>query len=350
MPILTKYEDVRAVLVDDIGMPGGMTYAASTEPVVGRTFISMDGSEHDTYRNLATPAFRSRSVSEFVSADLIPLANELVDGFADRGEADLVQEFSSVLPFLVISQMLGLPHGQVTQQRQWARALLSYPATPDAALQASAELTAFLEPIVDERHAHPTDDVLSQLLTGRHGGRGLSRADVLAHVRLLYAVGATTTSDALANLLWTVLGDPKLRALAKQAPLRPRLVEETLRVQTPVPMVPRILPRGGTAAGVQLGPGSVVLVAFAAANRDPECFPDPHTFDPDRPGVPILSFGYGRKYCPGNQLARQQLTAALDVLLTRLPELEVVIAQPPLGAVLRAAPQVVAKWSVPALR
>ncbi|RIL05806.1 MAG: hypothetical protein DCC71_08985 [Proteobacteria bacterium] len=312
--LLTRFDDVRAFLADEERFPGG-------------------------------PIFRSRAVARFVERDLVPLAHEIVDRFAARGEADLVAELTSVLPFHAISRKLGLPQGSEAQQLGWARDTLSYPVTPERALAARAAVTRFLEPIVAERRANPGDDVLSHLLGAEHDGVRMSDEEVFAHVRLLYAVGASTTSDGMSSLFWALLTVPGLLERAQADPaVRPRIVREILRCEPPVSVLPRMAVHGGDVAGETLAPGAFVLVALAAANRDPAAFSDPDRFDPDRPELESMSFGHGEKFCPGSHLGRQQLAAALDVVLERLPGLRLLEAAEPAGAILRRVPRLRVAW------
>jgi cytochrome P450 len=337
--LVTRYDDLRAFLSDQERFPGGEVYRFQTEASIGRTFISMDGRDHDVYRQRATPAFRSRATARFVDAELTPLAHEIVDRFAAKGEADLVAELARVLPFWAISRKLGLPIGSEERQRRWALGLLSHPGDPEGAVAASAEVTAFLEPIVEGRRASPGDDVISQLLAG------FTDEEVFAHIRLLYAVGATTTSDAMSNLLWALLtADGLVERAVAEPDLRPRIVHELLRWEPPVALLPRLSGGGGEIGGVEVGPATLVLAAIAGANRDPAVFTDPDRFDPDREEGEVLTFGFGPKFCPGSHLARRQLLVALEVVLERLPRLQLVEASPPAGAVLRSSPSVVARW------
>ncbi|MGH7823109.1 MAG: cytochrome P450, partial [Candidatus Binatia bacterium] len=310
----------------------------------------MDGADHDTYRMLAMPAFRSRPSTAFVTESLVPLAREIVDRFADRGECDLVAEFTAVLPFWAISRKLGLPVGSESRHRAWARALLGYPADPQSALAASREVTRALEPLVEERRSAPRDDVLSHLLSAEHKGLRLTDEEVFSHVRLLFAVGATTTSDAMSSLFRALLTEPGLLDRARSDPaIRPRIVQESLRLEPPVASLPR-LASGGEIAGTEVPPGSFVIAGIAAANRDPEVYPDPDRFDPDREGPDVLTFGSGSKFCPGAQLGRRQLLAALEVVLERLPGLRLVEAAEPSGAILRSVARLRVKWDPPASR
>jgi len=350
--LITRYGVLREYLGDQDRFPGGVFYELATRPHIGQTFISMDGPDHDTYRQLAMPAFRSRATARFVEAELRPLAHEVLDRFADRGHADLATEFAQVLPFWAISRKLGLPLGSEETQRRWALDLLSYPADPGGALRAAQEVTSFLAPVVEQRRRQPADDVISHLLTGEHNGTRLSDEEVYSHVRLLYAVGATTTSDELSNLLRRLLVTPGLAERARRdLALRPRIVQESLRCEPPVALLPRIAPDGGTVGGVDIPRGSMVLCGIASANRDPAVFTEPDRFDPDRAEGEILTFGFGTKFCPGAHLARQQLIAALDVLLERLPGLradESGEVSAPTGAVLRRVEHIGACWDAAA--
>lgn len=344
--LLAGHRVVRDYLSDHERFPGGALYAHATRPHIGRTFIDMDGAEHDTYRRLVTPAFRSRAVTRFVEDGLPPLVTEVLDRIAARGEADLAVELAQVLPFWAISRKLGLPRGSEEQQRAWALALLSYPMDPSGALAASAQVTDFLAPTLAQRRSEPAQDVISHLLDAEHRGVRLTDDDVASHVRLLYAVGAATTSDAMSTVLHRVLTEPGLIDRARAEPdLIPHIVAESLRMEPAVATLPRIAPAGGTIANVDLPRGALVLCGLAAANRDPEVFADPDRFDPTRPDGDLLSFGLGQKYCPGAHLARRQLSAALAAMLHRLPDLTLVEATDPTSAVLRRVEHLRVTWA-----
>jgi cytochrome P450 len=346
--VILGYDALRGFFAAQDEFPGGEVYRHQVEGSVGRTFISMDGPDHDTYRQLATPAFRSRAATRFVDQELTPLAHELVDGFAGRGRADLVTELTDRLPFWAISRKLGLPDGYEDRQRGWAHALLSQPSDPDGADVAAAELTEVIGPVVAERRRNPGDDVISQLVTGEVHGVRLTDDEVLSHVRLLFAVGATTTSDALSNLLWALLHRPaELARVTARPELRPAAVRELLRWEPPVPLLPRMALHGGTVAGVELPPGALVLGGIAAANRDPSRFDRPDELDLDRPDTDVLTFGFGTKFCPGSHLARRQMLAALEVVLERLPGLRLADDDPgaePQGANLRSVASLRCSW------
>lgn len=347
--LVTDHGTLRGFFADHDQFPGGVGYQFTTRPHLGSTFIDLDGPEHDLVRRLVTPAFRSREVTRFVDTDLTPLVHEVLDRWADSGTGDLARDVAQVLPFWAISRKLGLPRGSEERQRAWALAMLDYPADPEAAVAAAREVTEFLTPTLAARRAHPTDDVISQLLTGEVRGIRLTDEQIASHIRLLYTVGAATTSDGLSTLLHRVLTEPGLLdRIVAEPDVMPAVVHESLRLEPPVAVLPRVAVHGGTLAGTELAPTTLVLCAIAAANRDPAVYADPDRFDPDRAETEILTFGFGSKFCPGSHLATRQMLAALTVVVGRLPGLHLVDGDPPVNAVLRRVERLQVAWATDA--
>ena len=347
--IVTGYDDVREAFRDDVGLPGGATYRMHTEPVVGRTFISMDGKEHDRHRQLATPAFRSRAVARFDEDALLPLAHELIDRFVARGKGDLVTELTTVLPFYAITRKLGVPRASDEQMRTWADRMLTYPSDPDGAVGAARAFSEVIDPLLDERRAAPTDDLLSELLAAEVDGEALDPDEVCSTIRLLFSVGATTTSHAMGNLLSALLHRPDLLDRVQREPeLRAGVVHEILRWEPPVASLPRLAPVDAVVAGVPVPAGTMMLFGIAAANRDPRRWPDADRYDPTREPHDIVTFGFGQKFCPGAHLARREVLTALDVVLERLPGLRLGddAGSIPVGGVLRHPTALHTTWEV----
>lgn len=345
--VATHFEVVRSILRDDDAVPGAPTYQLSTEPIVGHTFIDAHGAEHDRLRKLATPAFRSRAIERFDAARLGHLADELVDRFVDDGEADLVAAFTSVLPYLAIARKLGLPESREEDTRRWASGLLSHAMAPDLAQQARAEFDAHVGEVVAARRREPLDDVLSGLVLAERDGQGFTDEDVIAHVRLLFAVGASTTAHGMGNLLSAVLHRPDLLERLREDPAaRPGAVREGLRFDPPVSVLPRLLKRPTSLLGRELGPDAFLLLGIAGANRDPAVFEDPDRFDPGRSQADVMTFGNGPKFCPGSHLATHEIGVALDALLDRLPDLRLADSEGslPVGGPLRAPERLQVQW------
>ena len=323
--IITSHDALLEAFQDTERFPPHRMYQASFEPAIGKSFISMaDPEQHRIYRKLATPAFRSRAVARYEREGLAALAHELVDAFAGANEVDLVADFAARFPYLVITRLLGLPRDREEAFHRWALALLRFRDDPQEAKRASRELTGFLAPVVAERRREPRGDVISELVHARVEGRALSDEEVFAHVRLLFPTGGETTHGSLSNLLHALLtqGDA-WRVVRDDPPRAPDAVDEALRWETPIAVLPRLSASAPIAfRGAEIPADSWVLFAMAAANRDPAVFPDPDRFDLDRENKDGLTFGRGVKSCPGMHLAKRNMTVALQVLVQRHPKLE----------------------------
>jgi cytochrome P450 len=347
--LVTRFADIREAFRDDGALPGGPTYQMTTEPIVGRTFISMDGREHQLYRKLAMPAFQSSAIARFNEHALVELVHELLDGFVARGSGDLVAQLTGVLPYYAITRKLGIPRARDADMRRWADQLLN-PRDPGGAKTAAAEFTHLLAPILAERRAAPCDDLLSALAHAEIDGERLRDDDVLSHVRLLFAVGATTTAHAMGNLIATMLRQPELFERARrEPPLRAAIVHELLRCEAPVATLPRLASRALRVAGADVPAGTLLLLGLASANRDPRVFDDPDRFAPERAVQDIVTFGFGVKFCPGSHLARRELLTALDAIVERLPGLRLTDAAgaAPEGGTLRRPRALHVAWDAP---
>jgi len=304
---------------DETAFPAGEWYRRVIEPVQGRTFESMDGADHLKYRRLATPAFRSRAVERMEAQGISELARELLEALPDEGEIDLVSAFASRFPFLVISRVLGIPTDQEDQFVGWALGILRF--DQDCARQ----FTDSMLPVLEERRRQPREDVLSGLLHASIDGQSLTDEEVLSHIRLLFSAGGTTTHDALGNLLYALLLHPgELEAARLDHAKMPLMVEELLRWEPPVALLPRLCLTGTTLAGVSIPPESPVLFAIAAANRDPGVFENPDRFDSGRRTRDKLTFGQGSHSCPGLHMARANIRIAAQAILDRYSRIELI--------------------------
>jgi cytochrome P450 len=321
--LLTTYDAVEAAYRDDDLFPAAAAFKELTEPVLGRNLQCMHGEEHRRNRMLVSPAFRARAMPEVVRPLVEDVAHELVDRFASRGEAELVDEFDRMLPGVVITRMLGVPRDADADFQHWAHDLLSFTADAQRALAARDEFTRYLAPFVSERRADPREDLVSVLATTEIDGEQLSDEEIFSFVRLVFAAGTDTTFFGLGNALYALLTHPDQfeRVLSDPERELPWAVEEVLRWESPVSMEPRRAPTATTFFGQSIDAGARLLFGIAAANRDPERFDEPDRFDVERRPQPIMTFGIGPHFCLGAHLARAELTGALAVLLERLPHL-----------------------------
>jgi cytochrome P450 len=271
----------------------------------------------------------------------------VIDAFAADGETDLVANFTAVYPFLVFGRRLGLPLDRAERFKDWAFDILSYPVDHAAGLRAAAEATAYTEPVLAERRACPADDLISSMATAEKSGRTLTDEEVMAHVRALFSAGATTSFHGIGNTLYAVLSQAGILERLRARPgLIPAAVDEMLRWEPPLGVLPRLAPFDAEVAGTKVTGGTMLLFGIASANRDPRAYPNPDRFEFERPRQRLLTFGFGSHYCPGSHLARAQIAVALRVLLERLPNLRLLDeeAARPWGTVMRGPPVLPVAW------
>jgi cytochrome P450 len=347
MQLVTRFADVEACFRDDEGLPAGPTYAMTVEPCQGVTFESLDGDEHHALRDLTTRGLRRRPVERYAQAGLADLCDSVIDRFADRGRADLVASFTSVFPFLVFADRMGLPFDAADRFMGWAFDILSYPIAPEAGLAAAAELTEYLEPVLETRHRAPTDDLLSSMCTASRSGRTLTDEEIRNHVLALFSAGATTTYHGLGNTLFALLTHRgAVGALRNDNDLVHAAIDEMLRWEPPLALLPRLASRDVEVAGFDVPAGTMLLFGIASANRDPDVHERPDEFDIGRQPTRVLTFGLGSHHCPGSHLAKAQIAIAVQRLLDRLPEL--CLADPasaaPTGTVMRGPRSLEVTW------
>jgi cytochrome P450 len=334
---------------DNDRFPPADAYRITIEPVQGVTFQTMEDEQHRLYRRLTTPAFQSRAVEAMEQEGLARIAHELIDRLGSERSADFASAFTHRVAFAVISRMLGIPTDREDLFRDWAVGFLEFPRDPARSRHCAEQITRYLLPILAQRRREPRDDILSGLAAAEVDGRQLTDEEILAHIRLLFSAGASTTTDALGNLVYTLLTEPqRWQTLLAEPGLRPNAIEELLRWETPVAVLPRLsASRPVEFHGTHIPAATFCLFAIAAANRDPEVFENPDMFDMRRDSSrKLLSFGPGPRLCPGMHLARRQLAVTLDVILERLPDLRLLDpeAAVPRGAILRGPTSLPVRW------
>ncbi len=346
--LILAHEELAAAFADDETFPSKTIYERISMPTMGKTLQCMAGDEHRRNRALVSHAFRPIVMRRAVEAMLVPLAHELLDRFAARGEADLVAEFSRRFPFLVITRFLGIPVSDENRLLHWAEKLIEFPWDPEGALAASRDFTDYLRELVAERRAAPGDDLVSELACAELAGERLGDEEIFSFLRLLFPAGSDTTYKNLGSLFYAVLSHPEIAALARaDASAIPAIVDEGLRFEPPVALLPRACGKDVYWAGVQLAAGTPMLYGIAAANRDPVVFADPHRFDPTRKSNRHLTFGHGLHFCLGSHLARRELEVALETVLARLPGLALAAPESTriTGAVIRGPEHVRVRWN-----
>ena len=345
--LITRYAELESAFSDNDGFPAGPTYAASIEPCQGVTFESTDGDEHNDLRSLSTGALRARPIAKFAESEIAPLADQLIDDFVAEGGGDLVELFTAKFPFYVFGRRMGLPDDLRDEYFRWSFDILGYPRSPEVGLSAAAELTAYVEPVLAARRECPTGDMLSSMIEAEKNGRGLTDEEVLSHVRAIFAAGASTTHHGLGNTLYALLNDSEaLDRLRSHPELIPLAVDEMLRWEPPIGVLPRLVPFDTVIAGKSFSKGDIILMGIASANRDERLYANPDDFDVNRQPKRVLTFGLGSHHCPGTHLAKAQISIGIERLLARLPDLRLtdMEASQPVGCILRGPVSLPVAW------
>lgn len=284
--------------------------------------ITSDPPEHGPARRLLLPAFAPKRIEEWAPTTR-RVANELIDGFADRGACDLAADYAQRIPVTVIALMLGVPVADGLRFTDWIHRLLEEgPRDPEVGRAAIVELIGYLQERVAEHRAEPRDDLITFLLDARLDGEPLSDDHVLGSILLLLLAGIDTTWSAISAALWWLAQHPEEQQRLRDEPaLMLTATEEFLRAFSPVTMA-RAVAQDVEVAGCPLRAGDKVLLPFPAANRDPDVFPDADQVILDRAENRHLAFGVGIHRCLGSNLARMELRVALEEWLSRIGPFE----------------------------
>jgi len=300
------------------------------EAVEAHSLLELDGQRHARLRRLVVGALTGARISA-MSLVISNLTDDLIGGFP-AGPLDFIDRFAERLPVTVISRLLGVPDEMAPHLRSWSQDMVAmYQARRDrtveeAANTAAKEFRAYLQRHVAQRRKTPGDDLLSELIAASERGDVLDCDELVATTVLLLNAGHEATVHTLGNGLYTLLRlEQPYEALMPQGVTA--TVEEILRFDPPLHLFTREAHDDVTIAGVSLRKGARVGACLAAANRDPEVWAAPDTFDPTRPTQRQLAFGAGPHFCIGAPLARLELQIALPALYS--PQLALRLVEAP---------------------
>jgi len=319
---VTSHELAQQVLTDNVRFSSAAN-AMTIGQVMGRTILEMDPPEHQRHRTLVAKAFRTRVLDRWSYAIIGATVNELIDAFAGDGHADLIPQLTFPFPVRVIARVLGLPEADWPRFLRLSTQLIAVMRNWEGAVAASRELRGYFGDIIaDRRRNTRDDDLVSQLIAAEVDGRRLNDEEIYPFLLLLLPAGAETTYRSSSNLLFGLLSDPgQLEAVRNDRGLVPQAIEEALRWETPLLTVARSATEDVELGGVRIPAGSFVAVSLGAANRDPERYPDPDTFNVGRKDKQHISFEDGAHKCLGMHLARMEMRVLLNAVLDRLPGL-----------------------------
>jgi len=313
---------------EELGLPEPEPHIAAFDLAERYSLLELEPPEHTRLRTLVNRAFVSRHV-ERMKPELQELANRLIDGFADKGEVELLSAFADIIPVTMIARMIGIPEEMGPQLLKWSHAYVRMymfgrtRADEDAAERAAREFSDYVKTVIAERRAEPRDDLLTHMIHTEHKGQYLTEDELVSTTIVLLNAGHEATVHQIGNSVRIILDsgyDPA--ELFRDETATERTVEESLRICAPVHIFQRWALEPAEIDGVAFKRGDKISMILAAANLDPAKFSDPLTFKPDRNEAPNLSFGAGIHFCIGAPLARLELNVVLPILFRRLPGLK----------------------------
>lgn len=333
---LSREADVSSALRDDETWSSKYGPGLSYGEVGAGVLVSTDPPMHTTERLAIARAFKP-SVIEAMEPDMRVLVEQLVDGFAERGEGDLVVDLAMPLPLIVMCWLLGMPTDDIAKFRTWVLPMAESVAM-EGGRAANPEVVAayrayfaYFEPHIKDRATAIAadevvrDDLLTRLLTVERDGQRLTEKQVVGFCQFLLVAGSATTTLLIGNLVHRLMERPDQLALVQEdRSLIPAAVEESLRFDAPVHGLFRTNNCPVTVHDVDIPVDSKVYMMFGSANRDPMAWAEPDRFDVTREPKDLrrhAAFGVGIHYCLGAPLSRLEAALALELVLDRLPNL-----------------------------
>lgn len=339
----TGYDHVNALLRDrrfgrqilhiatreELGMPEPAEHTRHFDKAEEHSLLEIEPPEHTRLRTLVNRAFVSRHVDK-MTPEITELANRLIDGFERDGKTELLSTFADIIPVTMIARMIGIPEEMGPQLLKWSHDYVGMymfkrtRADEEAADRSAKEFADYVRTVIAERRANPSDDLLSHMIHTEHKGQFLTEDELISTTIVLLNAGHEATVHQIGNSVRVILDsgiDPS--TLFCDEKTTERTVEETLRICAPVHIFQRWCLEPCEIDGVSFQRGDKVSLILAAANLDPQKFPEPLAFKPSRDEGANLSFGAGIHFCIGAPLARLELNIVLPLLFKRLPGLKI---------------------------
>jgi cytochrome P450 len=348
--VITKYEDISRIIRDPEHFPPSNLRQGNSEayavfrregflaPADARNSLRPTLEQHKQHRRQLTDPWVGSVGCERHAALIARTVHQLIDRWIDKGEVELVREFAQPLPQIVITTILGFPLEDMPQLKRFEEAQVRRfvyfinhkdelpPEEERQNAEALVEFQRYINEQVDEKRAHPADDMLTYLTRVEYDGRKLTNPEIISVAMGMHLGGNETTQFAVTAEALLLAQLPEVWAELKRDRSKVRFfVEEALRLEAPTQgSSSRLTVEDIELRGVKIPKGSLLHVRYGAGNRDEEAFPHADTIDLDRPNPGRhLTFSQGPRNCPGAGLTRLEQNIAINVLLDRLESIRV---------------------------
>jgi cytochrome P450 family 142 subfamily A polypeptide 1 len=329
---VATYEELVRVSKDTETFCSRMSSRPDSPPIP--SMINLDDPEHRRRRSLVNKGLTPRRVQDH-EPKVRALCHELVDRVAPLGRCDFVRDIAAPLPMIVIGDLLGVEPEDRDRLLDWSDDLMGGTSMTapqeamDRAFRAFEQYAAYSRRVVADRRARPRDDMMSTLVHAEIDGQKLGDEDLLQEGLLILVGGDETTRHVITGGMEALLANPAERRKLRENPgLVPLAVEEMLRWVSPIKNMNRTATRDVELAGARIRAGDKLLLLYPSANRDERVFRHADEFHVDREPNDHVAFGHGVHFCLGASLARLELRIMFEVLLERLPDLELATTEP----------------------
>ena len=287
-----------------------------------RSIISSDQPEHTPERRLMLPFFSPKSVEKY-REHTQELCRRLIREFIEDGQADIAENYARQIPPRIIALILGIDPERADDFTTWVQGALELGLQDEEIREHYAAIIRefFMGEVLD-RMENPGDDLISFLLQAEIDGEPVPLPVVRGNIGLMLIAGIDTTWSSIGSALWHLAAHPEDRQrLVDEPELIPTAIEEFLRAYSPVTMA-RVAAKDGMLGDREVKEGDRVVLTFNAANRAPEVFENPEEVIIDRQKNRHIAFGSGIHRCAGSNLARMEMTVAIEEFLKAIPEFE----------------------------
>jgi len=324
--LVTRFDDILRIEKDHLTFPA-LDLRSLQIRSMGHSLMRRDGQDHARQRRALEPTFAPGSARRHWQPLFETIAQELIDGLRDRGQADLFADFAAPLAARCLMQVLGLPQLDWRDLCVWSQALMdatgNYGDDPAIWARGKAAYDG-IDRAIDERLPQvletPDGSALSAML---HAEDPLDLADIRANAKVIVGGGLNEPRDATCSAVLGLLSNPDQLAQVQADPALWRVAfEEAVRWIAPIGMYPRRVARRVEMSGAILEEGDTLGLSVASACHDEGHFEGGERYDINRPRAPHLAFGSGPHFCLGTWIARMQVAGvALPVLFRELPNL-----------------------------